>query len=604
MHAIDGVSVQKQETIRPEKVLVTPKGETVVVLPQNIVGWPKFRVSGKKGDRVVLHGFELFDADGNCYFDNMREAENRIVYTLRGDGEEVFEPHFTYNGFQFIHVEEFPGTVTADAFEGIVLHAAAPEIGHFACSDPMLNQLQSNIRWSQKGNYFDVPTDDPNRDERLGWTGDVQLYCRTGAFNMDVRRYFRKYLLDLLADQRADGAVPIVCPWVDLVYDTNGVQFNNTTFTATGWGDAMTVIPYQLYMSYGSSEMLERLYDGMKKWVSYIESQAENGVYWNSGRHYADWVALDAKYGSYIGATDIPFLCTAYYLHSVKVVCKTAKILKRAEDVEKYNDLYDRILAFLREEYFTANGRLSVRTQTGHAIALAFGIVPPQHRKRVAADLRTLVGEKNWHMTTGFLGTPFLCPALGDNGHADAAYSVMMAPDFPSWLYPITKGATTIWEHMDAIKPDGTLWDPEMNALNLALYGVIGEYLYYNVAGIKYDEECPGYKHIIFAPCPGKMLSFAEGSLGTPYGTVSCRWEQDGKEMKISVQIPANTTAKLCLPCADGVPAGAEVDAEGMPYMDLGSGTYTVVYPIAQEKLAEILPKPERDPFYEHHLKL
>lgn len=579
--AQENVPVKKIEEVKPIAVLRTPAGETVIDMGQNMVGWVRFKAKGPPGSRIVLRHGEVLDRDGNFYTQNLRSARQTIEYILKGEGAEWFEPHFTFQGFRYVKIEEYPGEPALDDFTGIVIHSAMERIGHFQCSHDLINQLQHNILWGLKGNFVDVPTDCPQRDERLGWTGDAQVFIRTACFNMDAAPFYAKWLRDLQADQLENGGVPHVIP--DVLREEH--------HSSSGWADAAVICPWTVYLSYGDERLLKEQYGSMKAWVEYVRSRAENGSIWKTGFHFGDWVALDAKEGSYFGATATDLIATAFYAYSVELLAKAAKALGQEEDARNYEELHDRIAAAFREEFVTPSGRLAVPTQTAHVLALVFGLAAEKDRRRMTETLARYIEDNGGHLTTGFLGAPYLCHALSGNGRLDLAYRLLLQTDYPSWLYQVTKGATTIWEHWDGIKPDGSFWSPEMNSFNHYAYGAIGDWLYRVVAGIEVDEESPGYKHILIKPQPGGGLRFAQAELESMYGLIRSAWRSEGDSTRLNVAVPPNTTATVTLPGAklggvslDGQPVRAmdgvlscRETMEGVT-VELGSGEYGFVF--------------------------
>lgn len=533
--------VRKQESLKPIALIVTPKGERVLDFGQNMVGWVQFTVQGEPGTEVSLLHAEVLDHEGNFYTDNLRSAKQKIRYVLKGAEQETYEPRFTFQGFRYVQLLGFPEELALDAFTGVVLHSDMKETGQFECSEPLVNQLQHNIKWGLKGNFLDVPTDCPQRDERLGWTGDAQMFIQTASYLSNVAPFFTKWVRDLASDQGEDGGVPFVIPQVLEEKDSS----------SAAWGDAAVICPWTIYVCYGDKRILEEQYDSMKAWVSYIQRQGENEFLWNTGFHFGDWLGLDAKSGDYIGATDRDFIATAFYAYSVSLVKKTAEVLNQSTDAARYQELYDQIVAALREEFVTAAGRLAVPTQTAQVLALMFGLLDEKAEKRAIDKLSELLEQSDYHLTTGFVGTPYLNHVLSLHGRNDLAYKLLLQQTYPSWLYPVTKGATTIWEHWDGIKDDGSFWSKDMNSFNHYAYGAIGDWMYRVAAGIQTVEEAPGYKQIIIAPQPGEGLSWAEGSLDTLYGKVSSKWSrsEDGS-FTLDVTIPPNTSAHIMLPNA------------------------------------------------------
>lgn len=580
--AAAGPPVRAIEEIKPVKVIKTPGGDTVIDMGQNMVGWVRVRVDAPAGTTISLRHAEVLDSKGNFYTENLRAAKATDQYTAKGGGVETFEPHFTFHGFRYVAVDGWPGEVPLDAFTGVVVHSAIQPSGNFETSNPMLNRLQHNIVWGQKGNFLDVPTDCPQRDERLGWTGDAQVFARTACFNHDSAAFYTKWLKDVALDQQDDGAVPYVIPNA-LSHSTRKGES-----ASAGWADVATVVPWTVYLSYGDRRVLEQQYPSMKAWVEYMRKQAGDRYIWRSGFSFGDWLAFATTDSDYPGATtDKDFLQTAYFARSTDLLRRTAEVLGKREDAEEYGALLEHIRVAFQKEFVTPNGRLSSNTQTAYALALAFDLLPESQRKQAAARLADDVNHFK-HLTTGFLGTPVLCKALSDYGYYDEAYMLLNRTEYPSWLYPITKDATTIWERWDGIKPDGTFQDAGMNSFNHYAYGAIGEWMYRVIAGIDIDEAQPGYKHVLIQPRPGGGLSSAKASLHTMYGQVASAWEiKDGK-MTMDVEVPANTTATVRLPGArveDVLEGGKALrtnsnvrQGDGAVLADIGSGKYEFVY--------------------------
>jgi alpha-L-rhamnosidase len=580
-----GPPVRPIEEIKPVKILRTPAGQTVVDMGQNMVGWIRIKVKGPAGTRLKLLHTEVLDSKGNFYTENLRTARQTVEYILNGKGQEVFEPHFTFQGFQYVAVENWPGELTLDNITGVVIHSDYTPTGSFACSNPMINQLVHNIQWGQKGNFLDVPTDCPQRDERLGWTGDAQVFARTACFNAGVAGFFTKWLADLAADQQPSGAVPHVIPNV-LSLDKDKGQS-----ASAGWADAATVVPWTVYLCYGDTRILEQQYPSMKAWVDYMAGRAGDSYFWNKGHTFGDWLAFSTNRSDYPGATTSKDLARqAYFARSTDLLQRTAKILGKRSDANKYAELLEKIKRVFSEEFVTPNGRVASNTQTAYSLALAFDLVDDSMKEAAARRLVQDVRQFK-HITTGFLGASPICHVLSDHGYLDEAYMLLNRKDYPSWLYPITKGATTIWERWDGIKPDGSFQDKGMNSFNHYAYGAIGEWLYRVVAGIEIDEQNPGYKHIIIQPHPGGGLTHAKAHLDSMYGPIESGWRLDGKTMTVNVEIPPNTAATVRLPyakLADVTEGGEQLaDAEGVidtsqdehaAVIRIGSGRYAFHY--------------------------
>jgi alpha-L-rhamnosidase len=527
------------EEIKPIALITTPVGETVIDMGQNMVGWVRFTLQGESGQEVMLQHAEVLDQKGNFYTENLRKAKQAICYIAKGAGLETYEPHFSFQGFRYVKLTGFGEQIDLTNFTGVVLHSDMEPTGHFQCSDPLINQLQHNILWGQKGNFLDVPTDCPQRDERLGWTGDAQMFIRTSAYLMNVAPFFSKWLRDLAADQLDNGGVPYVIPQV----------LDDKSHSSAAWGDAAVICPWTIYLCYGDKRVLEQQYESMKAWVEYMHKQGDHEYLWNTGFHFGDWLGLDSKPDSYIGATDRDFIATAFYAYSVSLLVKTAKVLNKDQDIAYYSRMHSQVSEAFLEEFVTPSGRLSVPTQTANVLALMFDLVDGTAKERAVKKLLELLEGNKFHLTTGFVGTPYLNLVLSQTGNTDAAYKLLFQQDYPSWLYQITKGATTIWEHWDGIKEDGSFWSKDMNSFNHYAYGAIGDWLYRCVAGIDTDEKAPGYKHFFIKPQPGTGLTWVEASLESMYGLIRAEWRKsEDNVMEFRVTIPSNTTASIHLP--------------------------------------------------------
>ncbi len=568
--AQQGVPVKAIQEIKPIRLFVTHKDETVFDLGQNMVGWTRLKISGKKGDRITLKFAEVLDQEGNFYTDNLRKAKCTDVYILKGEGKETFEPHFTFHGFRYVKIEGLSVPPSMDQITGIVVHSDMKPTGMFSCSDTLINQLQHNIQWGQKGNFLDVPTDCPQRDERLGWTGDAELFSPTAAFNFDVAAFYTKWMGDFTADQTADGKVPVVIPDV-----LNGFGGSSV------WSDASVIIPWTTYLAYGDRRILEKQYPCMKAWIGYIRSRAGAKNLWLSDWHYGDWLAFELG-----GKTENDLIASAYYFYSTTLLSKIAAIIGKKEDAVQYGSLANDIKTAFDNQFVAPDGQLTSPTQTAYVLALAFGLLPDRTVPKTADYLALNVG-KFGHLTTGLVGTPLLCKALCATGHEALAFKLLNNKDYPSWLYPVLHGATTIWERWDGIKPDGTFQDATMNSFNHYVYGAIGEWLYQYVAGINIDPDQPGYKHVLLSPHPGGGLQNAKAEISTLYGKVSSSWKLENEEFVYGIEVPANTSATVTLPFAQAqlvkqngcspVPGFIQVGDDLQ--LSLGSGKYDFRYP-------------------------
>jgi alpha-L-rhamnosidase len=414
--------------------------------------------------------------------------------------------------------------------------------GEFACSEPLLNQLQHNIVWGQKGNFLDVPTDCPQRDERLGWTGDAQVFSRTACFNFDAATFYTKWLGDLAADQRPDGRVPHVVPDILQAHGERGAG-------SAVWADASVIVPWSVYQCYGDTHILEQQFGSMVKWVEFMRRSGDDEFLYNVGFHYGDWLALDQRDGNgNIGLTDTDLIATAFYANSAAILARAAQVLGRTAEAAEYTELAAGIRAAFAREFVTPSGRLASNTQTAYVLALMFDLLPETQRaealRRLTADIR----ERGVQLTTGFVGASLICPVLAQCGELDLAYELLLRREYPSWLYPVTMGATTIWERWDGIRPDGSFQDPGMNSFNHYAYGAIGDWLYRVVAGLDTDPSAPGYRRAIVRPRPGGGLSWAYASLDTMIGEYSAGWSQREGRMRVAVTVPPNGHAEVHLP--------------------------------------------------------
>jgi alpha-L-rhamnosidase len=587
-----GPPVRRHEQIRPVRILHSPKGETILDFGQNMVGWVQVRARGLAGTTITLRHAEVLDQEGNLYTENLRKAAQATRYTLKGitDADEVFEPHFTFQGFRYVAVEGFPGEPTLDSFTGIVLHSDTSPTGTFECSNPLINQLQHNIVWGQKGNFVDVPTDCPQRDERLGWTGDAQVFSRTACFNMSVAPFFTKWLRDLSADQLPSGSVPFVVPDVTSRSDSGQLAVFRGA-GAAAWSDAAVICPWTIYLCYGDARLLEEQYGSMAGWVDYVRSRVDEDHVWRKGFQFGDW--LDYRGRDALNpapVTNGELIATAFFAYSASLLADAARVLGKMADAKAYADLAGKVRAAFNDEFVTAAGRIGPNTQTAYVLALHFDLLPESMRPLAVERLAEEVRRAGYHLTTGFVGTPYLCHVLSRYGHTDVAYELLNQESYPSWLYPVKKGATTIWERWDGIKPDGSFQDAIMNSFNHYAYGAIGEWLYRVVAGIEVDPAQPGYKHVLIQPQPGGGLTYARATLDTPYGLVASAWELTEADFHLSVTVPPNTHATVRLP-AEALEAVTEGSqplttgngilsahvAGGVAIIEVGSGSYEFV---------------------------
>lgn len=536
--------VRQHETFKPLKISTTPRGEKIIDFGQNLVGWVRVTVKGQVGDSIRISHAEVLDKPGNFYTENLRSAKAQNIYILNDGEKHTFEPQFTWQGFRYIKVEGIKGDLNPDDFTAIAVYSDMKVTGSFSCSNPMLNQLQHNIQWGQKGNFLDVPTDCPQRDERLGWTGDAQVFSRTAAFNMNVHNFFTKWLKDVAADQYPSGSVPYVVPDI---FKTG----NNEVGGSAGWGDVATILPWTVYTAYGDKQVLETQYQSMKAWVDFITRQSRNNL-WATGNHFGDWLfySVNDDRDGISAITSKYLIAQCFYARSTQILLNSARLLNKKADVQFYTQLLQKIKNAYLREYVTPNGLISSDTQTAYVLALEFDMLPANLRQQAADRLVKNIKLYNYHLTTGFLGTPYLCDVLSKFNHADVAYKLLLQDTYPSWLYPIKAGATTIWERWDGIRTDGSFEEASMNSYNHYAYGAIGDWMYQNIAGIQAAEA--GYKKIIVKPLIGGNLTWAEAGYDCPYGRISSKWKIEAGKLDLVVTIPPNTTADIFVPDAQG----------------------------------------------------
>ena len=524
----EGEKIVEQERMPALQIIKTPAGETVIDFGQNMTGYVEFRIKGTPGAQATVSHGETLDRDGNFYNANYRSARAQIKFTCDGE-EHTYKSALTFFGFRYIRLENWPDEIKKENFTAVVVHSDIRRTGYFECSDEAVNRLFKNIIWGQKGNFLDVPTDCPQRDERLGWTGDAQVFVRTASLNFDVERFFKKWLRDLAADQGRDGCVPSVIP--NISDDMGG---------SSAWSDAAVICPWEIYRTYGDKAVLEEQFDSMKAWIDWMRERSENGRR-SGGSHFGDWLGLDSPEGSYKGATPEDLIATAYYKYSTELFIKAAHALSR--DVAEYENIPAEAAKAFRREYME-NGRVKNATQTACVLALYFDIT--DDRAATATQLNELV-KRAGHLETGFVGTPYLLHALSDNGYAETAYDLLLRREYPSWLYPISKGATTVWEHWDGIKPDGTMWSTDMNSFNHYAYGAVADWMYGAAAGINSDPDRPGFEHIIFRPVTDRRLDFVKASIDTRRGTVASEWRRENGRIKYIFTVPEGCCASAVI---------------------------------------------------------
>ncbi|MDO4284769.1 MAG: family 78 glycoside hydrolase catalytic domain [Eubacteriales bacterium] len=542
--------VRITEYRRPVRSFTDPEGNRVVDFGQNLTGDVELRICGKKGQRITIRHAETLDQNGVFYPDTLRTARSTDTYVLNGE-EQVLAPHFTFHGFRYIAVEGAEH-MEPEMFTARVMHSDMRKTGEFYCSNEKVNRLQNNIAWSLRGNFLDIPTDCPQRDERLGWMGDAQVFSWTAAFNRETALFFTKWMRDVAAASSLENGVPHVVP--DLL----------GSFSSAAWSDAAVVIPWVVYQTYGDVRILEESWQCMHEWVDYIGNHTDENGLWMTGYQYGDWLALDREMGDKsVGATDVYLVANACYLYVTDLVAKTACVLGKEEEAAYYRAIRERTLESFRREYYTERGRVVSETQTGCALSLYFGLARGEHRERILRTLVTNIENHQNHLTTGFVGTPYLCHALSENGAHETASLLFMREDLPSWLYAVNQGATTLWERWDAILPDGTMQHPGLNSMNHYANGAIGDWMYRKIGGINQLEA--GYHRVLIRPMLVRGIEEATTAIESPYGRIVSHWRCREGIIRVEVKIPANTGAVIYLP-------------ERAEPLETGSGEYVFEY--------------------------
>jgi alpha-L-rhamnosidase len=564
--ATNGPTVKRQEELRPVDIHEIPdfvNPRWIFDLGQNMVGWVRLRVCGAKGTTVSIRYAEVLNPDETLYFwkdlsslyassydgalytGNLRSARNTDYYTLKGGEEEVWEPHFLFHGFRYVELLGFPGTPTEETITGIVVHSDTPVTGTFECSDPLINGLQHNIVWGQKGNFVDVPTDCPQRDERLGWTGDAQVFVRTAAYNMNVPGFFTKWTRDLEDAQLPDGAYPAVAPNPAAWSIGDG---------GPAWADAGVICPWTIYECYGDTRLLEERYASMQRFIEFLAQASQNGLRcyaeYKGWHGFGDWLALDGS-NRREGGTSKELIGTAFFAYSSHLLARIAHILGRDEDAERYDNLSNLAREAFVKSFVLPDGTLKGGTQTSYVLALHFDLLPPDLRSVAVAELVGNIRQRDNHLSTGFVGTPYLNQVLSDTGHLDTAYALLRQTTWPSWLYSVTQGATTIWERWDGWTHDQGFQDQTMNSFNHYAYGAVGAWMYAVIGGIDLNPDRPGYKHILMRPQPGGGLTHAKAGLQSMYGLILSEWTLQNETFDWQITVPANTTATVYVPAKD-----------------------------------------------------
>lgn len=537
--------VKIMEEIKPIRHMRSFADENIIDMGQNMVGWVRFKARIPKGHEVVLQFGETL-LNGDLYRDNLNNAKQE--FRIIGDGiERIYEPTFTYFGFRYVKLIGFNDIDVSD-FTGCVIHSEMERRGCIETSNWKINRLYENIIWSQKGNFIDTPTDCPQRSERLGWTGDAQVFSNTALYNYDCVAFYEKYLYDLWQEQNDNnGMVPMYIPALRFK-DYDAHMF--VGIGSAGWGDVATILPWNIYLHTGDKTILKKQYDSMKAWVDFMISQDDGSRIWKRGSFFGDWLALDSRDPNHkFGSTPFELIATAFYAYSIYILANTAKILGYERDAEYYKKVYEEIKEAYKKEFITPNGRVASDTQTANVLTLKFKLADEKDSKRIIEDLVNKIIMSKGHLTTGFLGTPYLCLVLSENDYHNVACQLFIRDDFPSWLYAVNLGATTIWERWNSILPNGEINRESMNSLNHYAFGSIGEWMYKHLVGIQIDEMNPGFTHAIINPMPCKFIKWVKGEVNTISGSYKCEWKIiNSKLIRIIVEVPFNCTATFIWP--------------------------------------------------------
>jgi alpha-L-rhamnosidase len=544
-----GPPVTRHEVVHPVKIWTSPSGRTLLDFGQNLVGWLRFTVRGPRGSEIRIRHAEVLE-DGELGVRPLRDAQATDHFILSG-GEDFFEPTKTFHGFQYAEITGWPGELTTDSVEAVVVHSELRRTGFFDSSDPLLNQLHHNVVWGTKGNFLDVPTDCPQRNERLGWTGDIAAFAPSAAYLFDVDAFLRDWLLDLAEEQRHhDGMVPFVVPDV-LKLLPGPAEFPEPDSTAV-WSDAAVWVPWTLYQVYGDPAVLERQYDSMAAHVRRAASLTSPNGLWDTGFQFGDWLDPDASpHEPWNAKADKGVVATACLYRSARIVAETAALVGHADEAETFDALAERTRDAFNEHYVSGGGTIVSDCTTVYTLAIAFGLLDEETEQLAGKRLAQLVAKSGYKISTGFAGTPFITDALTKTGHLDDAYALLMQRECPSWLYPVTMGATTVWERWDSMLPDGTINPGEMTSFNHYALGAVADWMHRTIGGIAPAE--PGYSRVRIAPRPGGGLTWADTRLETRNGSVRVKWHREDGALVVETELPAGVTGVLSLPGAPDV---------------------------------------------------
>lgn len=549
-----GEKIKEHERVAAKELIVTPKGERVVDFGQNLAGYPEIRIKGKRGERIAFSFAEVLDRDGNFYTENYRSARSKLIYTLDGE-EDILKPKFTFFGYRYLRLDEYPETVDLSDFVSVAVYSDMKRTGFFSCGEEKINRLYQNILWGQRSNFLDVPTDCPQRDERLGWLGDAQVFCRTASVNYDTERFYRKWLGDMALDQKEDGGLEGIAPTLKEL----------PVRVSAAWADAATICPFEVYLAFGNRDLLAENFPMMKKWVDYMHGAGPEEFLWLGGEHFGDWLAMDSGDGTCMGATQPELIASAFFAYSTELVIRAGHIL--GEDVGAYEELYPKVraafrTAFMKDGMPKTYGDLAAQakmygvgrsdfftalTQTTLVLILKFRLYEESEKEKLTTELVKMIRESG-KMTTGFVGTPYILHVLSENGYTDLAYDLLLAEGVPSWLFSVEHGATTMWEHWDGIREDGSFWSSDMNSYNHYAYGSVYDWIYGVALGITVPDDGAGYRKVRIAPHPDRRLGFAEGGIESRHGRISSSWHIFENEVRYEISLPDGVDAEIVLP--------------------------------------------------------
>lgn len=539
LEAQPSVLVEATGELKPVKITEQRPGVYVFDMGQNYAGFVRLKAKGPAGTKVVLRFVEMLNPDGSIYTTNLRGARATDTYVLKGHGEETWQPSFTFHGFRYVEVSGYPGKPGKDAITGIAINSATPLVGSFECSSPMVNRLYKNVVWTQRANFISIPTDCPQRDERLGWTGDAEVFVRAATYNADVASFFTKWLVDLEDAQRPDGGVTDVAPYV----------LGLGAGTAA-WADAGTICPTTIAHVYNDKRLLARHYGMMTRLVEFDRTHSKDLL--RPAQGYGDWLSIGAD-------TPKDVIATAFFAHSTKLTAEAARVLGKDDDARKYETLFEDVKKAFNKAYVAADGRIKGNTQTCYVMALTFDLLPPEKRPLAIRYLVEDIESRKTHLSTGFIGTGLLMPILAQTGSQATAYQLLLTEGYPSWGYSIKHGATSIWERWDGWTAEKGFQDPGMNSFAHYSFGAVARWMFQSVAGI--DTDGPGFKRLLIHPQPGKGFTWVKASYRSLHGQIASEWKTEGNAWTWRLTIPANTVATVRVPAGQS----AKVTVDGKP---------------------------------------